>query len=108
MGAVGRIGAFLGGGLLGAGIGAAIAMLTAPQSGDQFRRDVERRVDQVRVAGLEAQARTEEELIRRFRTETGDPAALRDAEAQMRVETAQAIADVGLAPAVSGDAGTSG
>lgn len=102
MGALGRIGAFLGGGLLGAGVGAAVAMLTAPQSGDQFRRDVERRVDQVKVAGLEAQARTEEELIRRFRAETGDPAALRDAEAQMRVETAQAIADVGLMPPASG------
>jgi gas vesicle protein len=98
MGTLGRIGAFLGGALLGAGVGAAIAMLTAPQSGDQFRRDVERRVDQVKVAGLEAQARTEDELIRRFRAETGDQAALREAEAQMRVETAQAIAGVGLTP----------
>ena len=98
MGALGRIGAFIGGGLLGAGVGAAIAMVSAPQSGDQFRRDVERRVDQVKVAGLEAQVRTEEELIRRFRAETGDQAALRDEEAQIRVEAAQAIADLGLAP----------
>ena len=99
MSALGRIGSFVAGGLLGAGVGAAVAMLTAPRSGDQFRRDLERRVDQVKVAGLEAQARTEEELIRRFRAETGDPTALRDEEAQIRVESAQAIAELGLAPA---------
>jgi hypothetical protein len=48
---------------------------------------------------LEAQVRTEEELIRRFRAETGDPDALRDQETLSRVETAQAITDLGLAPA---------
>ena len=98
MGMLGRIGAFLAGGALGAGVGAAIAMLTAPQSGDQFRSGVERRVDQVKMAGLEAQAQTEEELIRRFRAETGDPAALRDESTQIRIETAQAIAGLGLSP----------
>jgi gas vesicle protein len=99
MNVLGRIGSFILGGLLGAGIGAAVAAIVAPQSGDEFRRNVERRVDQVKVAGLEAQVRTEEELIRRFRAETGDPSALRDEETQMRVEAAQAIADIGLAPA---------
>ena len=98
MGALGRIGAFVVGGALGAGVGAAVAMLVAPQSGDEFVESVERRIDHVKVAGLEAQARTQEELIRRFRAETGDPAALRDQETQTRVETAQAIADLGLAP----------
>jgi hypothetical protein len=73
-------------------------MLVAPQSGDQFREEFERKVDQVKVAGLEAQARTEEEMIRRFRAETGDSDALRDEETQVRIETAQAIADLGLAP----------
>jgi hypothetical protein len=98
MGFFGRIGAFVTGGVLGAGVGAGIAMLVAPQSGDEFVDDLERRVDQARLAGLEAQARTEEELIRRFRAETGDPEALRDQEALTRVETAQAIAGLGLAP----------
>jgi len=95
---IGRLGSFLVGGLLGAGVGAAVAMLVAPQSGDEFVDTVERRVDQVKLAGLEAQARTEEELIRRFRAETGDPDALRDQETLTRVETAQAIADLGMAP----------
>jgi gas vesicle protein len=98
MGVLGRIGSFLLGGALGAGVGAAIAVLTAPQNGDQFRQGVERRVDQVKVAGLEAQVRTEEELIRRFRMETNDPEALRDTETRVRIETAQAIAGLGLNP----------
>jgi hypothetical protein len=93
-----RIGSFIVGGLLGAGVGAAVSMLVAPQSGEQFVDGVERKVDQVKRAGLEAQARTEEELIRRFRAETGDPSALRDQETLTRVETAQAIADLGVAP----------
>ena len=93
-----RMGSFIVGGLLGAGVGAAVSMLMAPQSGEQFVDGVERKVDQVKRAGLEAQARTEEELIRRFRAETGDSAALRDQETLTRVETAQAIADLGLAP----------
>ena len=93
-----RMGSFIVGGLLGAGVGTAVSMLVAPQSGEQFVDGVERKVDQAKRAGLEAQARTEEELIRRFRAETGDPTALRDQETLTRVETAQAIADLGLAP----------
>jgi gas vesicle protein len=99
MGVIRRFGSFIAGGLLGAGVGAAIAMLVAPQSGEEFVDGVERKVDQAKRAGLEAQSRTEEELIRRFRAETGDPTALRDQETITRVETAQAIADLGLTPA---------
>ena len=98
---IGRIGSFLAGGLFGAAVGAAAAMLIAPQSGTQLRRDIEQRLDQAKVAGLEAQRSTEEELIRRFRAETNDPDALRDEETQMRVEAAQAIAGVGLSPSTN-------
>jgi hypothetical protein len=76
-------------------------MLVAPQSGEELRDEVERRVDRAKIAGLEAQARTEEELIRRFRAETNDPTALRDQEAITRVETAQAIAELGRTPGVA-------
>jgi gas vesicle protein len=95
---IGRIGSFLAGGLFGAAMGAAAALLVAPQSGNQLRREIEQRVGQAKVAGLEAQRSTEEELIRRFRAETNDPDALRDEETQMRVEAAQAIAELGLSP----------
>jgi gas vesicle protein len=105
MGVIGRVGAFIAGSVVGAGVGTAVAMLTAPQSGDEFRRDVERTIDQAKAAGLEAQARTEEELIRRFRAETGDPAALRDEATQTRVEAAQAIADLRLAPGTTSPSG---
>ena len=101
MGVIKRLGSFIAGGFLGAGVGAAVAMIVAPQSGEEFVEGVERRVDQVKRAGLEAQARTEEELIRRFRAETGDPDALRDQETITRVETAQAIADLGLGPSAN-------
>ncbi len=99
MGMLGRLGAFIGGGLLGAGVGAAITMLNAPQSGDELRKDVVRRVDLVKMAGVEAQARTEEELIRHFRAQVGDPSALRDDETQLKVEAARSIADLGINPA---------
>ena len=105
---IGRIASFLAGGVFGAAVGAAAAYLIAPQSGNELRNEIEQRFDQARVAGLEAQARTEEELIRRFRTETGDADALRDEETQMRVETAQAIAELGLSPtALAGQPATS-
>lgn len=96
MGTLGRLGAFIGGGLLGAGVGAAIAVLNAPQSGDDLRKGVTHRVDLVKMAGVEAQTRTEEELIRSFRAQTGDPNVLRDDETQLKVEAARAIADLGL------------
>jgi gas vesicle protein len=105
---LGRIGWFIAGGLLGAGVGAAVGMLVAPQSGDAFREDIEHRMDLVKVAGLEAQTRTEEELIRRFRAETSDPEALRDYETHSRIETAQAIADVGLDPTARPAGGAAG
>jgi gas vesicle protein len=105
---LGRIGWFIVGGLLGAGVGAAVATLVAPQSGEAFRDDIEQRMDRVKVAGLEAQTRTEEELIRRFRAETADPEALRDYETQSRIETAQAIAEVGLDPTAHPTGGASG
>lgn len=96
MGMLGRLGAFIGGGILGAGVGAAIAVLNAPQSGDALRKDLERRAELVKLAGVEAQARTEEELIRQFRAQVNDPNALRDDETHLKVEAARSIADLGI------------
>jgi gas vesicle protein len=96
MSILGRLGAFVGGGLLGAGVGAAIAVMNAPQSGDDLRKDVERRIGLVKMAGVEAQARTEEEMIRHFRAQVNDPGALRDDETQLKVEAARSIADLGI------------
>jgi gas vesicle protein len=84
VGVLGRIGAFVAGGVLGAGIGAVVARLNAPQSGDEFQEELDLLVNRARVAGESAQRLTEEELIRRFRAETNDPDALRDLEGQAR------------------------
>lgn len=96
MGALGRIAAFIGGSVLGAGVGAAVAILAAPQSGDQFRQGLEQRVERVKLAGIEAQAETEEAMIRRFRAEIGDPDALQADAVQVRSEAEQAKASLNL------------
>ncbi len=80
MGVFGRIGAFIAGGLIGVGVGAVVATLNAPQSGDEFQKEMDRLVSQAKDAGDSAQRQTEEELIRRFRGETNDPDALRQLE----------------------------
>ena len=80
MGFFGRIGAFIAGGVIGAGVGAVVATLNAPQSGDVFQKELELLGRRAKAAGDSAQRQTEEELIRRFRGETNDPDALRQLE----------------------------
>lgn len=96
MGMLRRLGAFIGGGLLGAGVGSAIAILAAPQSGDDLKKGIERRVGLVKMAGVEAQAQTEEDMIRSFRAQVNDTEALRDDETKLKVDAAQSIADLGI------------
>ena len=96
MGAGKRIVKFGSGGLLGAAVGTAVAILWAPQSGDELKERLADRLRQARLAGAEAKAAKEDELIRKFRSEVDDPAALRDEEAKVRVEAAEAVAAVGL------------
>ena len=96
MGTGKRLLKFGSGGLLGAAVGTAVAILWAPQSGDELKgrlADLRRRT---RLAGAEAKAAKEDELIRKFRGEVDDPEALRDEEAKVRVEAAEAVAAVGL------------
>jgi gas vesicle protein len=98
VGVLGRIGAFIIGGALGAGIGAAIGVLAAPQSGDEFRDEVERRAERAKAAGLAAEERTVEELIRRFRAETNDPEALQGVQVQRREHAVRAAVNRNLVP----------
>lgn len=77
MSVLGRIGAFLAGGVIGAGVGAVVATLKAPQSGADFQRGLDQLAEEAKTAGETAQRLTEEDLIRRFRAETNDPEALR-------------------------------
>ena len=84
------------GGLLGAAVGTAVAILWAPQSGDELKGRIADRVRRARLAGAEAKAAKEDELIRKYRTEVEDPDALREEETKARVEASQAVAAIGL------------
>ncbi len=78
--AAGRFITFASGGLFGAGIGTALAILFAPQSGDVLRTRVNDRFKLARLAGIEAQAETEAAIIARYRAKMGDPTALTEME----------------------------
>lgn len=91
-----RLLTFVSGGVLGAAVGTASAVLWAPRSGTEMRGRLIDRIRQARLAGAEAKAAKEDELIQKFRQDVDDPAALRDEEAKLRVEAAQAVAAIGL------------
>ncbi len=96
MGAGKRLLRFGGGGVLGAAIGTAVAILFAPQSGDELKGRLSDRVRAARLAGAEAKAAKEDELIRKYRAEVNDPAALHDEETKAKLEAAEVVAAVGL------------
>ena len=78
--AAGQFIKFASGGLFGAGIGTALAILFAPQSGDFLRTRVNDRLKLARLAGIEAQAETEAGIIARYRAKMGNPTALTELE----------------------------
>lgn len=91
-----RLVTFVSGSLLGAAVGTATAVLWAPRGGTELRGRILDRIRQAQLAGAEAKAAKEDELIQKFRQEVEDPNALRDEEARLRVEAAQAVAAIGL------------
>jgi len=96
MGAAKRLGRFAGGGLLGGAIGTAVAILYAPQTGDELRGRIADRLRAAKVAGAEAKAAKEDELIRKFRAGVNDPDALVEEETKARHQVAEAVAAAGL------------
>lgn len=89
--AAGRFIKFASGGLFGAGVGTALAILFAPQSGDTLRRNVSDRVKLAQLAGLEAQAETEAGIIARYRTKMDKPGALTEFETMTSARRAEQI-----------------
>jgi gas vesicle protein len=75
MGFVKRIVVFGVGGIVGGGIGAAVASLLAPQSGEKLQASVAEMMNEARAAGDAAKAETEREMIARFRDKVNDPTA---------------------------------
>lgn len=87
---------FVSGTLLGAAIGTASAVLFAPRSGNELKGRIFDRVREAKLAGVEAQAAKQDELIQKYRQDVDDPTALREEEARLRVEAAQAVTAIGL------------
>ena len=87
---------FISGTLLGAAIGTASAVLFAPRSGAELKGRISDMVRDVKLAGVQAQADKQDELIQKYRQDVDDPTALREEEARLRVEAAQAVAAIGL------------
>ena len=106
MGAAKRIATFGAGGLVGFLIGAAVSTLTATQTGEELRRRLARRVEEVTAAGDRAQAAVEAELIGRFRADVDDPRALAAEAERAAVRRGQALTALGLGLGAQGSYAT--
>lgn len=92
MGVIRSVGKFVLGGISGAAVGATAAMLVAPDSGPELQRKLRARLHAAKMAGVEAQAAKENELIRKYRLTVNDTGALKDSEEQASKERAESIA----------------
>lgn len=90
MGAIGRVIRFGLGGVVGTAVGGATAYFLAPQSGSELTGKVRSRIAAARLAGAEAKAAKEQELIGRFRATVNDPGALTATEVAARAEVTAA------------------
>jgi len=77
------------GGLFGTAVGTAVAVLLAPQSGQELRGKISDRLRQAKLAGVEAKAIKEAALISKFREDVDDPDALAGEETKARLEAAE-------------------
>ena len=96
MGAMKRVVSFGAGGVLGALVGAAVAQALAPQSGEDLKRRIRGQLDTLKAIGDEAQARTEAELIDKYRADTDAPMALQADAQRASLQRAQALESIGL------------
>ena len=87
-----------GGGLLGAGIGTAVAVLFAPRSGDEQQGRLSDLLQRARLNGAEAKAGKEAELIEKYRGDVNDPDALTDEVIRARREAEESLAQERLDP----------
>lgn len=76
MEAIRRVFKFGLGGTLGAVVGAGIASLLAPQTGEELQRNSHAFLDDVKAEGDRARQETESELSEKYRVQVADPKAL--------------------------------
>lgn len=65
------------GGIVGAAIGAGVAALLAPQSGEELKAKINQRIEDGKQARAEAEAATRAAMEQEFRRMVGDENALR-------------------------------
>ncbi|MCC6705543.1 MAG: YtxH domain-containing protein [Thermomicrobiales bacterium] len=94
MGLIGGITKFGKGGVLGAAIGAAAAVLFAPGSGKETRDAIADRIQRTRRAGVEAKAEVERDLINRYRGNVSSGDALKAEQAASEQQYAASIAHI--------------
>lgn len=100
MSAFGRLVKFGLGGAVGAAVGAAAAFVFAPRSGDELNGKIRQRLADARLAGVEAKAAKEHELIGRFRQVVNDSSALKANELAAQAAVADATRDAATAGVV--------
>jgi gas vesicle protein len=93
MGTLNRLAKFSAGAMVGSVAGVATGLLWAPGSGTEFKNEIRARIAEAKIAGLEAQLRTELRLIQRFRSDVNDPKVLADLEFEtIQSTTGKAVA----------------
>ena len=97
MSAFARIVKFGLGGAIGAAAGGAAAFVFAPQSGDELTGKIKSRLADARLAGAEAKAAKERELIGRFRAKVQDPTALQADEMAVQAAVSDAAQEAAMA-----------
>ena len=99
MSMVARLVKFGVGSVIGAGIGAAVGTLIAPDDGASFQSSIRARLRDAKDAGKRAQVDKQAELTRKYRGIVEDPSALVDqGPTQSRAEAVVALGQVLNAP----------
>jgi gas vesicle protein len=91
---------FTAGGITGAAVGALAGLMVAPESGHDFQQSLRDRLRRSKVAGAEARAATQNELIRKFRAKVNDESALKEVEVRTNEQRELALGTQDTAPAV--------
>jgi gas vesicle protein len=94
MGLINGITKFGKGGVLGAAVGAAVAVLMAPGTGKETRDAIADRIQRTRRAGVDARAEVERDLINRYRGTVNSADALVDEQVARAEQHAAQLAHI--------------
>jgi len=84
------------GGAIGAAAGAIAAALFAPKSGEQLQKDVNERIREAKIAGEDAKAAKQAELIERYRQGVDSTTALEREKIAAQQNAVERVTAIGL------------